>query len=170
MQFKLDHNSTAEEIGEFEQAAMKAGRFDLQHLAYGLRMTTDANRIKSPLLKADRFDLAYHALKKAVVEAKRIEERTGDSAPVMNATNTFTDYQSQYVTLSIQCIEAYHNERLSVLRKSKSGKRQLTSTRVTLNAFAKLDGRYESGLVGSAYEKALGYWRDQEGLLASYDD
>lgn len=170
MKLEITSSSTAEEIGAFEHAALKAGRFDLQHLAYAVRMTNDANRIKNPLSKADRFDLAYHAFAKAIAEAKLIEEQTGDTGPAKYAMSTYASYRPQYESLSIQCIEAYHDERLAVLRKTKSGKRQLVSTRVTLKAFSKLEGRYQPGPISSVYEKALGYWRDQEILLAAYDE
>ena len=170
MIFNITENSTSEEISSFERAAVQAGRSDLTHLAYGARMIRDANAIKNPLSKADRFDLAYHSFIKAISESEKIEERTGDDSPKKNAINAYTNYLPQYETLSIQCIEFYHNDRLSILRKSKSGKRQLVSTRVTLKAFSKLDGRYQPGLIKSVFEKMLQYWRDQEILLAIYDD
>lgn len=170
MTLRITENSTAEELGAFELAAIKAGRSDLQRIAYAARMTNDANAIKNPLSKADRFHLACQAFAEAIAEAKLIEEKTGDSGPAKNAMNSYASNYPQYEALSIQCIEAFHEDRLSVLRKSKSGKRQLSSTRVTLKALIKLDGRYHDGPICLAYEKALRYWRDQEMILAAYDE
>ncbi len=149
---------------------MRAGRQDLLHLAYAVRMISDANRLKSPISKADRFYLAHDAFQKAVAEAKSIQASTGESAPLENASRAHLSFESQYEELTIQCLEVYHAERLSVIEKTSSGKRQLKSSQVTLKELSKLDGRYEFGMLKKTYEKVLNYWKDQELLLSSYDE
>ena len=169
MKIELNEESTDEELSEFRRLAMMAGRFDLTHLEYGARMIRDANAIKNSLSKADRFNLTYHAFMKAITESQRIKDRTGDDGPLQSAINNHTTYLPQYINISIQCLESYHNQRLAILKKSKSGNRQLVSTRVTLKAFSKLDGRYQLEQIKSVYEKIIQYWRDQETLLSVYD-
>ena len=133
-------------------------------------MVSDANSIKDPISKADRFNLAINAFKDAVAEAKLIKMDTGESAPLQSASNLYLSFKPQYEELTTQCFDVYHAERLAVLAKTTSGKRQLKSSRVTLKALSRLDGRYESGVLKKAYEKTLQFWKDQELLLSSYDE
>jgi hypothetical protein len=132
-------------------------------------MIGDSNAMKDPIARADRLDLALRAMQQSVLEAGMLASSTGDGEYLEAANRALIDFEPQYLELTTSLLEEYHTSRIATLRRSKSGSRQLVTSRATLKQLSRLKDRYTEDPLRELYDRIWNFWNDQTALLTKYD-
>jgi hypothetical protein len=160
---KLNFSTAAapKEMEEWGTALMRRGFVSAQLLVSAFRFLRDASRIKNPIAKAERWQLALRELQSAQIASKHKPHPIVDAVVVQ----TLDQYIPQYLTLMTTALDAFHEEMKSRLNRQRTREKQLKIAATARKELARLENHQLIAPIDATYRQLCQYWQDQEMLL-----